>query len=336
MIMISWRILLNLSNIESIMKRTCSIVLSLFSLVFLASCAPEAFLVSSQMRTASSSGLNLSGKSMAVVYQVDGSAIDTTFTASFSSGFASGLEKEYFDGSQEVGFFTVPKKDGVDYACKDSMVSLVMQTGKDVVFLVSTPEFGKPVCDDPIRSGDDAMKATVKVPFSANLYAYDSMDKNDKVVVYNGEKSLSSTFSLKNGSTKKNFEASVWNNLEPVAETTGLQASSSFAPNWKDESFIIVYYPLISDWVTASEYAVDFQWKKALEKWLTLTDTGNREKKSCLCYDIALSCFMLGQPLLAYEWLDRSDSEAPLSISKDLRKKISEYSGVPDPKLQEK
>ena len=60
---------------------------------------------------------------------------------------------------------------------------------------------------------------------------------------------------------------------------------------------------------------------------MNLLDTNNPEKKACACYNIALGCFMMGQPALALEWLDRSDSETPISLSKELRTKIKEYTG---------
>ena len=45
------------------------VVSALFALV---SCAPQAFVVSPEMRGPSKSGLNLAGKSLAVVYLTDG------------------------------------------------------------------------------------------------------------------------------------------------------------------------------------------------------------------------------------------------------------------------
>jgi hypothetical protein len=36
---------------------------------------------------------------------------------------------------------------------------------------------------------------------------------------------------------------------------------------------------------------------------------------------------MCGQPDLALEWLDRSDSYEPVSLSKSLRIKIKQYTG---------
>lgn len=310
------------------MKKACNNVLVLWMLAMLASCAPQAFYVSSQMRAPSQAGVNLAGKSVAVVYQTDGSSADTLFTACFANGFANKLEEDYFDSRQEVGFFTVPASEGVDYACKDSMVSLVMQTGKDVVFLIGTPVFGELEADDAVAAGD-VFRASVKVPFSADLHAYDSMNSADKVFDFRGEKTITSTFLLDKACDSKEVLDSAWVYMDTAAQNAGVQAAGHFSPVWKEENFLVVYYePARNAWTKASECAWKFDWKGAVENWMTLLDTGNAEKKSCLCYNIALGCFMLGQPVLAYEWLDQSDSEKPLSISKGLRKQIFEYSGI--------
>ena len=72
------------------------------ALMALASCAPQAFVVRSEMRGPSKSGLSLAGKSMAVVYLTDGNPRDTLFNASAAGGFASRLEEEYFGGKREI------------------------------------------------------------------------------------------------------------------------------------------------------------------------------------------------------------------------------------------
>ena len=76
------------------------------ALMALASCAPQAFVVRSEMRGPSKSGLSLAGKSMAVVYLTDGNPRDTLFNASAAGGFASRLEEEYFGGEREIELFT--------------------------------------------------------------------------------------------------------------------------------------------------------------------------------------------------------------------------------------
>ena len=90
---------------------------------------------------------------------------------------------------------------------------------------------------------------------------------------------------------------------------------------------MIYYDGAESAWNRGAEAAYSFQWDKAIKEWLTLTSSKNAEKRACAAYNIALGCFMTGLPDLAVEWLDRSDKDMPVSLSKDLRRKIKEYSG---------
>ena len=91
---------------------------------------------------------------------------------------------------------------------------------------------------------------------------------------------------------------------------------------------MVIYYDGAERaWNDAASHAYSFEWDKAIEKWLTLVGSKSAEKRACAAYDIALGCFMSGQPDLAIEWLDRSDKEMPINIARDLRKKIKQYTG---------
>ena len=165
------------------------VVSALFALV---SCAPQAFVVSPEMRGPSKSGLNLAGKSLAVVYLTDGNPRGEAFNASAAGGFATRLEEDYFGGNREVELFTARGGEGVDYASKDSLVSLVLETGKDVVFVIDTPELGIPSVKDPVRvtgmnvSTDSSFVSVASVPFTTKIFVYDSMNKEDRVFGFAG------------------------------------------------------------------------------------------------------------------------------------------------------
>ena len=109
-------------------------------LLVLVSCAPQAFVIRPEMRTASKSGLNLMGKSMGVVYLTGKETAVNEFNEAIADGFASRLEEDYFGGQQEIGLFKMPAIDGADYSVKDSLIKLVLESGKDVVFLFIADE----------------------------------------------------------------------------------------------------------------------------------------------------------------------------------------------------
>ncbi len=57
-------------------------------LLALASCAPQAFVIRPEMRSASKSGLFLAGKSMAVVYLTGDESASNNFNASMAEGLS--------------------------------------------------------------------------------------------------------------------------------------------------------------------------------------------------------------------------------------------------------
>jgi len=317
----------------AIMKK--SSIFALSALLALASCAPQAFVVNSQMRGASTSGLNLNGKTMGIVYVYGDEARDTVLNGALVTGFATRLEADYFNGSQEIEIFKMHGRPDADYSSKDSLVNLVMDTGKDVVFLFDKPIVGTAVFSDPIKlngsnlPADSSYASACKVPFTTTLYVYDSMNKDDKVLGYSGSKEISTSVYSNGKASKAQLERKLWTSAAPYAEEAGSSAAKSFLSTWNDDQFYVIYYDgAESAWDKGARHAYSFEWKEAIEDWLPLVKCKGSEKKACAAYNIALGCFMMGQPKLAIEWLDRSDSYEPVSLSKSLRSQIKKYTGV--------
>ena len=257
------------------------------------SCSPQAFSMAVDMRQPSRSGLDLAGKSFAVVYLLNDQDQTNLFNANFANGFAEKLEDEYFGGRRRVSLFSIAKQEDAKDASKDTLVNLVMDVNADVVFLVDTPAFGT--------------QDSEKLPFSVNVFAYDSMNRaEDKVYAYSGSNTV---------------EVKDW---DSSCRKAGYEAGNIFAPQWESERFSVIYFDGGGLWEKASTAAASFQWSDAIDCWLQLADTDNVQKRSCAEYDLALGCFMEGQYQLALEWLDRSDADMPVYMSKDLRKKIIE------------
>ena len=76
-------------------------------------------------------------------------------------------------------------------------------------------------------------------------------------------------------------------------------------------------------WIDALEKADSFDWKGAMDIWFELMNSKDILKRSSAAYNIALSCYMLGDFKLAEEWLDISDKESELPLSASLRKRIN-------------
>ena len=291
----------------------------------IASCSPIAYTMRLDLKTPSKSGIELGGKSVAVVYNDNGNSFDSLFIASVSEGFAEQLEKEYFSDRRAIGIF---KTDGeADYVSKDSLVNILVDTGSDVVFYYDSPVFDEMTLTSPSKlanpsSSDSSYVSALTIPFSVKLYVYDSMDKTDEVREFSGSSTCIS-YAYSDGEEpesvlKDRAKISVF---EP-GKAVGKKSAYQFLPVWKDSSITIIYYDGMdaNPWINALLAATDYRWKDALDIWMELAGTKNLQKRSCAQYNIAVACYMLGQKELASEWLDRSDADFPLSVSSNLRK----------------
>lgn len=300
-----------------------SVAAAALSMCLFSSCDPQAFSLNVEMRYPSKSGLDLAGKSLAVVYLERDSQKDSVFNEYLANGFASSLEKEYFGGEQAVNLYRKTLDAEGDWSSADSLRSLVMSTGDDVVFLFDSPEFGNvSVSDRQVSPGDTALFYDVSVPLKIRLYAYDSMGGKDTVMVWNGSRVLKQTVSADVYTSREDVPEMLWKSMSVSGETVGQMSSKIFMPTWTAEQYTVVYYDTPEAWNKASEAAYDFKWKEAMSIWMTLLDTGNLSKRACAEYDIALACYMLGDNALALKWLDQSDADSKLSLSAGLRKRI--------------
>lgn len=268
-------------------------VLFILSLIMLAtSCGPSRHSIPVEMRHPSVSGLELSGKTVSVIYSNIGNPELDGINANMSSAFAKALEKEYATGEGSVKVYEVDGRAGV-YTEKDSLFNLLMRTGADMVFLFDAPDMGK----DAVVSGPLVMK----------LYCYDGMDQNEKVHAFSGSTVITSADKL---------------GMALEASETGKTVAESFFPQWKLEQYSIAYYDS-SRWYDALMKAEQYDWKGAMDIWIALLDTNDMMKRASAEYNIAVACYMLGDVDLAGQWLDKSvrDNEMP-TLTDALRKRI--------------
>ena len=303
------------------MRRT-TLILGLSALV-MAACSPQTYTLGVDMRYPSKSGIDLSRKTMSIVYMDDGQA-DSTFSNAVASSLARSLEAEYFAGREAIGVYKIP----VDSVSLDLMHSLVMDSGDDVVFLLGPPSFGEVSLSDNVAvpnpsSVDSAFVAQAQIPYSARLFVYDSMDKEDKLNMFRGG-SILRTNVYSNGVTAKEFlQERALASKAPAADVVGAQISNRFVPTWKTEGYSIYYFEgFDDDWIDALNLAYESHWKRAADIWMKKTGDKNYTKRACACYNTALSFYMLGDQTIATKWLDRADTYAELSLSPALRKRI--------------
>ena len=93
-------------------------------------------------------------------------------------------------------------------------------------------------------------------------------------------------------------------------------------PQWKPEYYSIAYYDS-TKWYEALMKAEQYDWKGAMDIWISLLDSQDVMKRACAEYNISVACYMLGDMALAEQWLDRSDAENKMpTLSDAMRKRI--------------
>ena len=289
----------------------------------LAACSPQTLTLNVDMRHPSKSGIDLSRKTMSVVYMDDGAA-DTAFSNGVASSLARSLEEDYFAGREAVGVYKIP----ADSVSLDLMHRLVIDTGDDVVFLIGPPAFGEVALSDNVarkdsKSVDSAYVTQAQIPYNAKLFVYDSMDKDDRMQMFRGS-SILRTPVYNNGVTAKEYlkELALKNKAEG-ADLVGKQISNRFVPTWKTEGYSLYYFEgWDEDWVNAVYLAYDMNWKQAADIWMKKVNDNSYTKRACACYNTALAFYMMGDLNLATKWLDRADQYGTPSLSPGLRKRI--------------
>ena len=253
-----------------------------------ASCSANLYRMDLQMRQPSASGYDLGGKEMGVVYIAP--AKDTTFAKSLAEGFAAALEEDYFSGEAAVDVYTMTATQAADYASRDTMLNLVMDTEKDVIFLIE--------CQ---KDADDNARM--------RLHVYDSMGKADTVRTFGGIIPL-------NGQ----------NNIAD-AKLSGQKASIKFLSNWRPEMFYFYSYDT-PEWIGALNAAFSFKWHEAMNRWLKIVETAKSYKAAYCAFNLATTAYILGDYSLCERWLVIAEQAGTNQYTSALRTKLSGKMGA--------
>ena len=127
------------------------------------SCGPSKHIMHIDMRCPSKAGISLENKIVSVVYLDHDDETASGFNQDMASGFASVLEQDLGTGEGSIGVYSMIRQPDVDYASREEMIALLIDTDADVVFLFD-----------------------MKEPYQVKLYCYDGMDKSDKVKSFSG------------------------------------------------------------------------------------------------------------------------------------------------------
>lgn len=302
--------------------------ISALALMMFVACAPSKYTMHLETRYPSKSGLDLAGKNVSVIYLENGTEFKDGFSASMAESLAYNLEKDYGTGEGSVGVFRMTKSAGGDYASKDTLFNLLMDTGSDLVFLIDTIRFGEMTVGGPSKVSyatvpDSSTVNLGSIPFNLRLYSYDAMNASEEVKNFGGT-AIAQPEVYSNGTlSSEQLKAGAYKALPAEGWAAGEMLSKSFASQWKVEGYSIIYFDS-PKWIAAAEKADQLDWKGAMDIWFELLDSKDVLKRSSAAYNIALSCYMLGDYKLAEEWLDLSDKDSELPLSSALRTRIEE------------
>ena len=302
-------------------------ILSITAVAFMiASCSPIRHAIHLEMRYPSKSGIEFTGKNIAVVHLENDNKLSNALAEGIADGLAYSLESDYGTGEGSIGIYRMQATRGGNYRSKDTLINLLIDTGSDVVFLLDTLATGTMTMGGPSSvaspsSADSSYLSTGNLPFKMGLYCFDAMNKDEKVYTFTGS-STAVPFAYSDG--RQSAEVIMKRAEESLVDLgfeAGVTISSNFKSQWRHEQYSVVYFET-AQWYKAMEYADRYAWKEAMDIWLGLLDTNDRLKRSCAAYNLALASYMLGDYDLASRWLDRSDKDNRLPMSDSLRKRI--------------
>ena len=262
------------------------ILTALLGALMFMSCAPARYVLDVEMRYAPRAEVDLTDKNVTIAYGQDGIYPNDPFLKSMAEGFAWNLRDRYQSSIGKVSVSNL--KSASDYANRDSLLNLLVQTGADVVFLL-----------DKVNLQSSS--------FSFVMRCYDAMNQKDKVQLFTGS-SVAESMSSTEEVVAQGWEA-------------GKEVAAAFEPQWKLEQYSLYYFES-PDWYTALEKAEAFDWKAAMDIWMKYLKAKDPLKSACAAYNIATASYMMGDYELATRWLDYADENADLLVSPGLRKRI--------------
>lgn len=292
------------------------------------SCGPSKHAVHVEMRHPSKAGVELAGKNVSVVYLENDDKAASGFNGAMADGFAYTLEEDYGYPGGTIPVYRMRQSPGGNYASKDSLFNILMDTGADLVFLFDTVKLGSLSVGGPSRlpsssSVDSSYVSEATIPYTIKMYCFDGMDIQERVQAFGGT-SIARPKVYSDGKIDGTIAAMRARAVLPSEGwAAGQTVAESFKSQWKHEQYSIVYFETAA-WYDALDKAEQYDWRGAMDVWIGLLDTRDMLKRSCAAFNISVACYMLGDYALATEWLDRSDEDNKLPISDAMRKRINQ------------
>lgn len=283
-------------------------LLLITTFALLGACGPVINILEVDVRLPAAKPLPLVGKEMAVfIPQYDSvSTTDSIMLEKFGSSLADELSVQvrlpegtvpmysHYTGEQPLGTLDQP----------DYVFRLALETGADMVFMVDSLSVGGFDTRKVSEASGDFKKQFLIVPFHSVVRVFDATK-----FAFSEYVTLRDTVAwevwVPYDQMTVSIPTSAFDDLKNAADYLGRRTARSFVDQWETQDRVIFLYKK-TEWNRAYDYALAFEWDKAMQIWLKLTEGNNAQEVACAAFNVALSCEMQGYFDLAKEWLEFS------------------------------
>lgn len=265
-------------------------------LLLAGACGPMINILEVDVRLPATRPLNLAGREMAVfIPRYDSvSLTDSVLLNRFAQALADGLSVQARLSAGSVPVFThytgtvaFGTLDQPDYVHR-----LALETETDLVFMVDS------VTIDSFQLNELSL---LLAPIQAVVRVYDA-----EKVRFTQYIPIRDTAAWDLGDYANQEEVTIpksaFVDLQRAAVFIGERTARSFMDQWESQDRVIFVYDKFK-WNVAYDYALGFEWDKAMEIWMQLTKSNNTKEAACAAFNMAVACEMQGNFELAEKWL---------------------------------
>lgn len=271
---------------------------SLTCLLSVAACAPMSYTVEVEKRTTSADDIEFGDRLISMVALTQGGERDSLCMTLYANSLAMAMESELGREEGTIPLYPVRSED-IDAKTPETVSFLRDFTGGDFLIILDSLSIG-----DYSVVSRNSYSVEVSLPFSLSLvlYAPDS-ELPVKKELYR-DTCLWTLVAQGNISEKKAI-SKIDAQLQETFAGIGSEAASLFLPEWKVlQKRLFLYND--SRWIEAFECASRFEWKNAMDIWLKLVKSPDKQKAGYAAHNLSIACEILEMPDLSLQWKEYS------------------------------
>ncbi|MFA6334084.1 MAG: DUF6340 family protein [Bacteroidales bacterium] len=288
--------------------KTTFIALSVALMV--TSCGPVVQLFDVDVKVPPRHPLELANKSLAVFSNI-GKGNDSLLMVNLATGISASLEKKL---SLEEGAIPVYNFYPDSSDLKDILYiqSLSQKSSSDILMVVDSMNVGLPEQVKLTKNtADDSYNASyMLLPIRSVVNVYDGISA-DKIASIDQTDTVYWEVLSRNDLRTSTFLTRVYESLDEISKSVGANVADNFFDTWENVERYLYCFDR-SKWIIANEKARDFEWRAAMEIWLTETGSPDKLRSACAAFNLAVACEMNSRKDLALRWIEYSKSCYPL------------------------